>query len=922
MSAGAPWSVKGIDPKAREIAKDLARRSGMTLGEWLNQMIIEGDADDAVVPFGRKAAPPYKGPDRRGRLRRLEDAYTDEPARDAHRDHGRDRSHGRAAANQDEDEQLARVSEAIEQLSARLETAENRTTLAIGGVDQAVSGLLARLETNERDTYATAERLEHVAGDLRDNQGRVLDRLRELEHEAASPRSVEAMRALEGALGKIAGQVLEADTRNRVAVEGTREDMFGLARRIDHIEAHPAAPDPQILVEGVVARVAERLEQAEARTSGAIRTLESSLSHLDDRLRGAETRLDTDRETRFEKLAADLSQRVEEARSELVRRFDAAADGRFDQVDRGIAELTTHVQAAEQRSAQAIERMGHEVLRIAQNLNRRMTGVERSSSTAVERVGADMARVAHAVEDRLRKTDDQQVQALEKLGGEIARISERLSERIAHSERKNTLSADDVGERIGRVADKLEARYERASSELGDRIRQSEERTARLLAEARETIDRSLTREVRPTAPEPLVLRDEPVREPTAPAFPAFPHEDSAIFEEPETDSIFEPEPAFAAFPQPQTPVHASEAAAAAPDPVFEDYFEPPHEPSAHAAFSPPPAAAGFDEFSADTEFMTAQEMRAKPAVSTREAIEAARAAARLGVRNSADTGGALFAAIRGKTKLNERVEKESRREGSTVKTALAASGVAMVLAAGVVGSWMLIGDHATQGKPGGLKVLAGDLFNGADKDAPIAAVALTPTGSANAGDQGEAKALYQSAQSHIEDGAPQGVTELSRAANLGYAPAQFYLASLYTNGASGVAKDPTEARRWTERAALGGDRRAMFNLGMFYYDGTGGPKDETEGANWLKKSAELGLVDGEYNLALLYERGLGLKRDLAAAYKWYLIAGRAGDETSRTSAARLRSSLSDDDRTTAERDAAAFKAPDQAAEPDAAAAQ
>lgn len=43
MSAGAPWSVKGIDPKAREVAKDLARRSGMTLGEWLNSMIMEDE---------------------------------------------------------------------------------------------------------------------------------------------------------------------------------------------------------------------------------------------------------------------------------------------------------------------------------------------------------------------------------------------------------------------------------------------------------------------------------------------------------------------------------------------------------------------------------------------------------------------------------------------------------------------------------------------------------------------------------------------------------------------------------------------------------------------------------------------------------------------------------------------------------------
>ena len=54
MTAAAPWSVKGIDPKAREIAKDLARRSGMTLGEWLNSMIMdEPDEDDAP----RLAAP-------------------------------------------------------------------------------------------------------------------------------------------------------------------------------------------------------------------------------------------------------------------------------------------------------------------------------------------------------------------------------------------------------------------------------------------------------------------------------------------------------------------------------------------------------------------------------------------------------------------------------------------------------------------------------------------------------------------------------------------------------------------------------------------------------------------------------------------------------------------------------------------------
>lgn len=48
MNAGAPWSVKGIDPKAREVAKDLARRHGMTLGEWLNRMILEEDGPEDI----------------------------------------------------------------------------------------------------------------------------------------------------------------------------------------------------------------------------------------------------------------------------------------------------------------------------------------------------------------------------------------------------------------------------------------------------------------------------------------------------------------------------------------------------------------------------------------------------------------------------------------------------------------------------------------------------------------------------------------------------------------------------------------------------------------------------------------------------------------------------------------------------------
>ncbi len=48
MKLGVPWSVKGIRPEARETAREAARRSGMSLGEWLNAVIIQQAEEEGV----------------------------------------------------------------------------------------------------------------------------------------------------------------------------------------------------------------------------------------------------------------------------------------------------------------------------------------------------------------------------------------------------------------------------------------------------------------------------------------------------------------------------------------------------------------------------------------------------------------------------------------------------------------------------------------------------------------------------------------------------------------------------------------------------------------------------------------------------------------------------------------------------------
>ena len=151
------------------------------------------------------------------------------------------------------------------------------------------------------------------------------------------------------------------------------------------------------------------------------------------------------------------------------------------------------------------------------------------------------------------------------------------------------------------------------------------------------------------------------------------------------------------------------------------------------------------------------------------------------------------------------------------------------------------------------------------------------------------------------------GLQTLRRAANLGYAPAEFYLAKLYESGSAGLKKDVVEARAWTERAAEAGDVKAMHNLALDYFEGAGGPKDLSQAADWFHRAADQGLIDSQYNLARLYEEGFGVTRNPAEAYKWYLIAARAGDADSARAAQRLKSALSPEAQAAADRSARAF---------------
>jgi localization factor PodJL len=100
-----------------------------------------------------------------------------------------------------------------------------------------------------------------------------------------------------------------------------------------------------------------------------------------------------------------------------------------------------------------------------------------------------------------------------------------------------------------------------------------------------------------------------------------------------------------------------------------------------------------------------------------------------------------------------------------------------------------------------------------------------------------------------------------------------------------------------------------MHNYGMYLFEGVGGGENRGEALTWLKRAAERGLVDSQYNVARLYETGDdGIPVNLTEAYRWYLIAARAGDDDARSAIERLESKVPAADQARARSAAEDFK--------------
>ncbi len=138
-------------------------------------------------------------------------------------------------------------------------------------------------------------------------------------------------------------------------------------------------------------------------------------------------------------------------------------------------------------------------------------------------------------------------------------------------------------------------------------------------------------------------------------------------------------------------------------------------------------------------------------------------------------------------------------------------------------------------------------------------------------------------------------ITKLREASALGHPPAQLQLGEFFKTG-QGVDVDLGRARTWFRRAANGGNVLAMHRIGIMTARGEGGPADAGEAIGWFELAANRGLVDSQYNLgAIFHPTGDGTPsgvQDAGKAYYWYSLAASNGDEQAQPLAASVANAL------------------------------
>ncbi len=941
MSSGGPWSVKGIDPRARARAKTAARREGMTLGEWLNRVIL--DDNELAGAHWDDALEAYPGFD------------------------------GAPSAN-DADDRLIRAM--INRLSERIENAEQASARTLSELDKAISQLASNVVKSGQKQSEKLTASDRQLTDVQRSQVELAKRLKSLEGQVSSAAPGQG-KAIEQTLMKLARRVYEYENDMAARLyeqEETGRDAYRQSEaRIDTLEARTEK----------LADLADRLESSERGTNDSARQLETAFARLDERLRAVENRNASDNvdlERRFERLTDDVAKTIAETRNQL-------------------GHTAGRVEDSERRQIDSMARLGDEISRLAQAIDTRFSENERRAEEARKD-----RRTEDALNTRIDAVRQENRDSMRRMAEEVTKLGRTLAERIERSEKRASHAVAAATDRMTEAVERIEKAGSNGEAELEDRLRQSEERTASKIDEAvggvqeRLAALRSETEEtLTPVQRAMTALADRleriegkaqtPETTPEATPEPGQTAPASAPSAAPAGPSYQTPDLSQPLGPPPQAEIPASHFDSGktdpflnapdpvAPEPMSEPASAPVSQPLAAPVLREPAQPAINPQATPLPTKRQARRARREQAAAHQAAPAEARAplpprpTARAGATADAD----FLASARERTRSTQDYGSygAENRPSKFSRATLIAIPMAALIMLGCAGAILLW--EAIQG-PDETTIIAGNENSAflaqieaglAEEDAttsnapateatppseeaspieaepvtqapanmvadasgsvtpapveaddlPAAAPSLAATGASegrptlqSAAADGNPIARYQLGLQQLEAGdARSAAILLRRAAEQGVPDAQYRYAKLLETG-EGVDIDLEEARRWTERAANAGHRRAMHNLAVMYYYGTGAERNFESAARWFQEAALLGLQDSQFNLALLFESGQGVPLSLPDAYAWYMISASANDTTSQERAVDLEEMMEADALTQARQAATSFQ--------------
>ena len=909
MKPGIPWSVKGIEPEAREAAKLAARKAGLTLGEWLNSVIFDqsahivGGQDDSHAWENFVSSPP---PSEHSRS----DVTTRSPyPRGEHRDQS-------AVRLQDIAQQLADLAqrerysapapqpgraadrEEFERIFERIDENERQTVEALSAVNERLTVLARQIAQIGRP--AAFERPEDVPGypALESAIRSVVEHI-----EVSEKRTRDSLRSLQDRLADVAEQrgapSGEDLLRAAPVLSGLESRLADLVNRIQRSEGLMTER-----MEGVRSTAQQMANQAQA---SAVTALRGELREVETRMlaslkeaQAAAANAPSVVATEIAKLHGDMAG--------LSRRLEDVKAGAAS--ERDVQSLRAAIEQLSARVAQGPD------MRPLADMDRRLGDINRrlEQAAAVSRdepqFGALEQRIAeldHRLVEAIRLQGDQQ--SLHRLEDSIAAVNDRVSR---------------TEEQLGHLET-----MEQAIRQLYDSIEQTR-------LSAGEAAEAAATRALeRYQPPQPSASGPSPELQALEDGLRAI-RESATAADRRNQDTFEAVHETLAEIVSKIAELEAApRAAAVPPPPATEQPYAP--APAASASGDHAPAVAEQEPLLGGDDFIAAARRAAQAAATRPSALRAEYAVLTEAMPDRKPSKLSFLQRLRAR-----RVEPapaaesasgspEPGRKAKGSRRTLILAGI-VVLVAATYFAWQSLSAPSAPFAPavqqsgsveaplapapvaapakGGLQVappdpiVTGSLSAPQQAEAaanPKPAIAEPPpeVGTAalrSAAAKGDSSAQFIVAGRYLDG---QGVGQdfgkalfwYQQAAAQGLAPAQYRLATLYELG-KGTAADPKQALAWYERAALGGNVKAMHNAAVLLAGDKAGPTDYDRAFRWFKAAAERGFADSQFNLAILYERGLGTPPSAEEAYVWYSLSAKQGDPDSGQRAATVAKSL------------------------------